>query len=26
LLGENYAGAVPKAGKPIEDVVRTTKN
>jgi hypothetical protein len=26
LLGENYTGAVPKAGKPIDDVVRSMKN
>jgi len=26
LLGEDYGGAVPKAGKPIDDVVRFTKN
>lgn len=25
LLGEDYAGNVPKAGKPIEDVLRSTK-
>jgi hypothetical protein len=22
MLGEDYAGVVPKAGKPIEDVIR----
>jgi hypothetical protein len=26
LLGEDYAAAVPKAGKPIDDVVRSMKN
>jgi hypothetical protein len=26
LLGEDYAGRVPKAGKPIEDVLSSMRN